>query len=296
MKALVTGATGYIGSQLVGRLVTDGWDVAIVARPESDLSTLQALDHGIEVIFYDGIFATFAAQVSGPFDAIFHLATCYIARHKSDDINQLIASNVTFGTHVLEAAVASSSQPVPFISTSSASQYSGAAYTPSSLYAATKQAFEDIVTFYSISHGVSAQTLRLPDTYGPNDKRKKILNLIAEHTENRIALDMSGGEQEFDVLHVNDVVEGLLIAANRAQQNESIHEVHSLSSLNPLPLRSIIERFEKATGESCPVRWGALPYRDQEIMKITIPNDVLPGWTPKISLDDGLKCLIDTDH
>lgn len=296
MKALVTGATGYIGSQLVSRLVTDGWEVSIVVRPESDLSTLHAVSHEIEVIFYDGTFATYAAQVNGPFDAIFHLATCYIARHKSEDIGQLVASNVTFGTHVLEAAITSSSQPVSFVSTSSASQYSGTAYAPTSLYAATKQAFEDIVTYYSRSHGVSAQTLRLPDTYGPNDNRKKILNLIAEHTGNPMPLDMSGGEQELDVLHVHDVIEGLLIAAQRAQQNESIHEVHALSSLNPLPLRSIVERFERATGKSCAVRWGAVPYRDQEIMKIIIPNDVLPGWMPKISLDDGLKCLVDTDY
>ena len=92
--------------------------------------------------------------------------------------------------------------------------YGGRAYSPVSLYAATKQAFQDILQFYCEVRGLRAVTLELPDTYGPDDKRPKLFSLLDRVARSGETLQMSPGEQLLDLLHVDDVVHGYEVAAD----------------------------------------------------------------------------------
>ncbi|HBW35511.1 NAD(P)-dependent oxidoreductase [Desulfosporosinus sp. BICA1-9] len=287
-KAIITGGTGYIGSSLTRQLVKQGWEIGIIKRPNSGLDKLESFKDDLEFFDYNGSTESLkqAMETFHP-DIVFHLASCFIGRHKTDQIEDLIHSNVLFGTQLLEAMQLSS--VVKIINASTSWQtVGGMEYNPFSLYTSTKQAFEDILHFYTNTYGIKAISLRLPDSYGADDTRAKILNLVRKATQSGEQLKMSGGEQEMDLLYINDIVDGFIKASELLEEGQRFN-VNSLSSRKPMPLKKIVEMYETVNNVSVNIEWGALPYRDNEIMKITLPDNVLPQWESKVPLEEGLR-------
>ncbi|WDC83286.1 NAD(P)-dependent oxidoreductase [Caloramator sp. mosi_1] len=106
------------------------------------------------------------------FDAIFHLASLFIAEHDSNQIDDLLKSNIIFGTHILEAMKYGNVKNMVNIGTYW-QHYKNEEYNPVCLYAASKEAFEKIIEFYIQVENIKVITLKLYDIYGINDKRKK---------------------------------------------------------------------------------------------------------------------------
>ncbi len=104
MKLFLTGATGFIGSQLAKRLIKEGHDLAPVVRPESNLEVLHALLPQIQVHVYDGSYASlFAALKTAEPALVFHVASLFLAQHKQEDVPRLIESNINFPVQLLAA-------------------------------------------------------------------------------------------------------------------------------------------------------------------------------------------------
>ena len=135
--ALVTGATGYIGSNLVRRMVYDHWQVHIVVRRGSNLEALTSVLDQIVVHEHNGTTKNMIDIVSNSNpEIIFHLASLFIAQHKPEDIEGLIVSNVMFSTQIAEAAVHCNIKYL--INTSSSWQhFENKEYLPVNLYSAT---------------------------------------------------------------------------------------------------------------------------------------------------------------
>src|SRR4051794_37471310 len=131
-RALVTGATGFVGSALVRRLAADGWSVdALVRRPDAVLPdgvTARVNPPGV-----DDLIALVAELAPSH---CFHLATAFRGVHTPADIEPMIEANLGFGTALAEAAAR-----VPdlrFVNTGTVWQhYDAAPYSPVSFYAAT---------------------------------------------------------------------------------------------------------------------------------------------------------------
>ena len=143
------------------------------------------------------------------FDGIIHLASLFLAGHKPEDIKGLVESNVLFGTQLLEASVKSE---VPwFINTGTFWQhYKNKKYSPVNLYAATKQAFEDIAEYYIETSPINFVTIKLSDTFGPDDTRSKVFNLWSKISRTNETLDMSPGGQIIEINYVENIVDGYM--------------------------------------------------------------------------------------
>ena len=123
-------------------------------------------------------------------------------------------------------------------------------------------------------------TLKLCDTYGPNDTRRKIYSLFEEIARTGETLKMSAGEQKLDMLHVDDVVEGFVHLAEMMHNGEELRDEYVLSSGKQLTLREIASNYEKEHNVHLNIEWGARPYRVREVMN-PYKGNVLPGWEPK---------------
>ena len=283
--ALVTGATGFVGGHLAGRLMADGWETHAVVRPSSDVTILCGVLGSGNVHRHDGTTVGLIDILRSVHPVtVFHLASLVVADHSTEDVESLVQSNILFGTQLLEAMTVAG---VPVIVNTGTywQHYEGREYSPVSLYAATKQAFQDILQFYCEACGLRAMTLELPDTYGPGDTRPKLFSLLGWAARTGEILQMSPGEQLLDLLHVDDVVHGYEVAADALLSGSlPSSSQYRLSSGSLVRLKDVVELYEKATGHTVNVAWGGRLYRVREVMEPRSPVPVLPGWNPSRSL------------
>jgi len=219
---------------------------------------------------------------------VFHLASLFLPEHKSGDIEPLVRSNILFGVQLLEAMTIHGVYEL--INTGTSWQhFENKEYDPVCLYAATKEAFESILTFYLHATPLRAVTLKLFDTYGPNDPRNKLFSLLRRAANTQITLAMSPGEQLVDLVYVDDVVDAYLAAVRRLQVPEVMHEHYSVSTGAPISLKDVVALYGHTVGIPVPVEWGLRTYRAREVMVPWSQGRRLPGWRPKTSLHEGIR-------
>jgi nucleoside-diphosphate-sugar epimerase len=292
-RALITGATGFVGRHLCRRLVDDGWAVtALVRDPGSP-----RVPRGVDAVSVPGDHAAFVELIrrAEP-EVCLHLATHFVAEHRPDDVVALIEANVTLGTRLADALVEAGG--IPLVNTGTAWQHvAGADYDPVSLYAATKQALTDILRYHAGRRGLPVVTLTLADTYGPEDDRPKLVPaLLAAAREGR-SLDMSDGGQMLDLVHIDDVAAAFLVVIDLLRDDRSVVAGDgttrwAVSSDRPVTLLDLIPRFSAATGLDLKANWGVRPRRLVEMREPWPSVAPPPGWSPAVSLDDGLAALV----
>ncbi len=296
-RVLVTGATGFIGSRLTRSLIADGVDVAIVARTHSSLDQLGDAANRIEVLRHDGS----TGQLSGFVEKfspeiVFHLAANFVGVHGSDDVAPLVADNVGFTAQLCAAMVAAEARCLVAAGTvwqHAKSPPGDPAPTPNSLYAATKQAAEDIIAYYAQTGALSSIALKIYDSYGPGDPRPKFLSALAAAAAAGKTLDATSGKQQLHLVHVDDIAAAFRRAgAMLASGEASGHHSYTLPSAEAVTLKAVVAIWQEATGRRADVAWGARPDRPGEII-VPWEGTRLPGWEPKIPLKTGLKALSD---
>jgi len=286
-KIILTGATGYIGRKLLSRLLERGHSVSVVVREKSP--RLSSLPADIEKIFYDG---TFNSLLDGMKDKesglVIHVASLFLTQHKPEDIGNLIDSNIKFPCHILEAMLACGLTEI--INTGTSWQhYENGDYNPVNLYAASKQAFLDMLKFYQEAHQFKAITLELFDTFGPDDERKKLFHLLQEVAKTGKTLKMSPGQQLLDIVYIDDVLNAYEIAIKQSGKLVGTFTVASGQLHN---LQEIVAIYSRISHKKLNIEFSALPYRLREVMKPWEHHRNLPGWTCKLSLEEGIKKIL----
>ncbi|MHC1712839.1 MAG: NAD-dependent epimerase/dehydratase family protein [Solidesulfovibrio sp.] len=285
---LVTGASGYVGSRLVGRLVAKGHDVVVLYRDESRIAPLLTspsvvpLPVGASVAGYRKAIELYNVE------GIFHLASKAVYASGEFEIAALIEANVTLGVMLLEAMSTTSCRR--FVNAGTYWQhYDGPEYNPICLYAATKQAFMDIVDYYAHWKGFRCITLKLTDIYGDQDPRPKVFTLLDKAARTGERLKMTEGRQLLSFLHVEDAIGALCEAARQTMAMTPSHAVYTVGT--PLiSLRDAVAMYLEITGKSVVIEWGALPYRPTQIMTPWL-GQPLPNWMPAVDLKTGLRNL-----
>ncbi|MEC9293536.1 MAG: NAD-dependent epimerase/dehydratase family protein [Chloroflexota bacterium] len=289
MKIFVTGATGFIGGHLVRRLLNDQHEIHALIRPETDQNPLEpAIVHThlgstqnmIEII-----------QDAKP-DAVIHLASLFIGEHKSSDVEALIKSNVVLSTQLAEAMSVNDVRLLINVGTSW-QHYANADYNPVNLYAATKQAFRSVLSFYVETADLRVINLELYDTFGPNDQREKLFNLLNRLRVTGETISMSPGNQLLDPIYIDDVCDAFLVALKRLQSGQvKRSETYSVCSDKSIQLRELVKIYENISNTKLNVEWGGRPYRAREVMHPWPGGVTLPGWSPKVSIEEGIKIML----
>lgn len=293
-KIILTGATGFIGSNVARHFVNLNYQVAIIIREGSNTTTLEPELHKITVFKYNNnledlitFFKDFQA------DAVIHLAAYFVAEHQPSQIDTLIDSNIRFSMHIAEAMLQSNVKNI--INTSTSWQhYQDETYNPVSLYAATKQAVEDILKYYANTWDFNVTNLVIYDSFGINDPRSKVIALFKRIANTNNELKMSPGNQKIDLIYITDIVNAYQIALERILDNKcnGFHKYY-LNSGNEKSLKEIADLFSKVFEVSLPIAWGERPYRKREVMNAYTLGERLPNWNAKVTLEEGLTYIKD---
>lgn len=287
-SVLITGGTGYIGLNLISKLLKENCQVHLLVRYESNLDKLKKYSGRVNLHFHDGssIDLVRIIKESEP-DIVYHLASLYLTEHNSNELKNLLDANVLFSTQLVDAMVYCGVSY--FVNTGSSWQFSNKKIsTPVNLYAATKQAFESVLDYYIDAKNLKVTTLYLFDTYGPNDHRNKLISNLWRSSIEKSLLQMSPGEQFIDLVYIDDVVDAYLDCTVRLIDEPVAHSRYGISSGKPIRLIDLVGLFVKITGCQLNINWGARPYRSREVMVPWAGYVSLPDWEPKIDLQEGL--------
>lgn len=289
MKIVVTGSTGFVAKALIQTLLDQKHEVYAIIRAHSNTTGIPQdtqffTDNGNSQDLVD-----FFNKIKP--EGVIHLASLFLAQHEVEDTQALIVSNILYGTRLLEASV--QSKVNWFINTGTFWQhYNNEAYNPVNLYAATKQAFQDIAKFYYETKKINFVTIKLNDTFGPGDTRKKVFNLWKSLAQSGEVLGMSPGDQIIDISYIEDIVEAYTLMINHLEKDTEFTyagNVYSVSSSERMPLKALAKVYEKATKQRLNITWGERPYRDREVMLPWDKGAAVPGWKQNTSLENAIQ-------
>jgi nucleoside-diphosphate-sugar epimerase len=257
-------------------------------RPSTDAKKQAALESEC-IVYSDSVAELHSVIKTANITGIVHFASCFLAVHTPEDIDDLVSSNITLGTKLAEASLGTSVEF--FITTGTFWQHydPNPSYVPTNLYAATKQAFGDVLKYYESTSSLKTLQLLLNDTYGPKDPRKKLISLLMSGLDK--PLDMSPGEQLIELTHVQDVCHAYIHAIKLLTSPEGAKysgATFTVSSGEAMSLKDIVKTVERVTGRVLPINWGKRPYRDREVMVPWQHGTPLPGWKAQIKLEEGL--------
>ena len=287
--ALITGATGFLGRHLCVKLLEKDYKIVVLVRETSDISFFSKyLKQKVIVCQLDKDFNVIDEVVKNYKPLItFHLAATFDKGYTNKEIVNLINTNILFGTILLNSLVKYNCKN--FINIGTYWQnFKDETYNPFNLYAATKQSFQDIIKFYEEEYGLQCITLKLCDTYGEDDGRKKIINLLKQAYQKDEELDMTKGEQYLSLTYIDDVVKGIILASDYVLNNEIYGKTFYIANKKTVKLFDLVKIIEDIVNKKLKINCGNIPYKKREIMQPYIGN-ILPGWEAMTGIDVGLR-------
>ncbi|TWA82770.1 nucleoside-diphosphate-sugar epimerase [Azospirillum brasilense] len=293
---VVTGATGYIGRHLVRHLAEQGRPVYLLGRRGFDRAqasatpVLGAVADAVGLIDHDGTPAALAEGLAKLHDpVVIHLAGLFISRHGPDDLDPLIQANLAFPCLLFEAMRIAGCRKLVNVGTAWEHGPDGR-YQPVNLYASMKAATQRILDYYVEGEGFRAVTLKLLDTYGRDDPRRKLLPLLRRHARTGEVLAMTQGRQRINLTYIDDVLDALIAAAETAgTAPEGTHHACFVLGEESPTVRDLVALIVAETGCRIDVAWGAHPEHPRQPPEPWLDAPRPPGWSPRVPLAEGLR-------
>jgi nucleoside-diphosphate-sugar epimerase len=215
-------------------------------------------------------------------DAIFHLASIHVEPNDFDDMIAMVETNIRIGTALLHGAAFSANRPV-FLNTGSYWQFTEEeSYSPKTFYAATKQAFHDLMLYFCRCHSLRAMTLILYDSFGRDDPRPKLWTKLL-HAPSGSRFPLTEGRQYVDLVHVDDIARAFIHAAEMLSAGKGVNGTYAVRSGEHITLREMLERWHRKAGLDLDFEWGAVPYWEGQVFH-PWRGEILPEWYPEIDV------------
>jgi CDP-paratose synthetase len=290
MKVLITGATGFLGSHLTKMMLAQGYEVIILKRSFSDVWRIRDVLPKLKVYDIDKTSLEQPFNDHGTIDAVIHTAASY--GKKGETYTELVKTNLTFPLHLLE--IATSYKTPVFINTDT-----GLDNKWINGYTMTKKQFVEWGKKFASMEKLKFINIKLEHVYGPLDDAVKFPAFIIQNCLKDIPeLNLTHGEQKRDFIYIEDVVTAYKLILNHTWKSIDCYDEYELGSGSPLPIRTFIELVHVLTGSKTILRFGVLPYKDNEMMELKADTTKLKkiGWTAQVQLAEGIKRVIEEER
>jgi nucleoside-diphosphate-sugar epimerase len=298
---LVTGATGFIGSHLVRRLVREGAEVHCLVRPGSNAERIA--DVAVKCRTWTGDLRDRDSLARAVADArpeiVFHLAGVTAGRKPGNEFEQIeraLEGNLKGTLNLLEAVGRAGVTLDRFVATGGLEEYGAGASpydeaqreAPVSPYSASQTATTHLLQMLQRRLHLSIVTLRPALVYGPAQSVDFLIPALIVRCLEGGDFEMTEGQQRRDLLYVEDLAEAYLrVAVAPRVAGEVINVGTGVAVL----VREIAATVVRLAGRNTRLRTGVIPERATEIADLVCSNDKaarLLGWRPTTSLEEGL--------
>ncbi len=294
---MVTGGAGFIGSNLVERLVTKGDEVTIIDNFSTGrIENLKHIQNSIEIIDCDLSDLKNLKNIIRDKQLVFHLAALADIVPSIQNPKQYFDANVTATLNLLQACVGQNISKFIYAASSSCYGIPKIYPTPETAkinteypYALTKRLGEELVLHWANVYNIPSISLRLFNVYGPRSRTSGTYGAVfgvflAQKLAKEPFTVVGDGTQTRDFTFVSDVVEAMIVAAHSKIKNE----VFNVGSGKTISINQIVKLLEG--------NFVYIPERPGE-PKVTFANiekirEQL-NWSPKISIEKGISTLLD---
>lgn len=288
-QVLVTGGAGFVGRSVVRALRQERALVTVVDRdafPDGDVTSVigEITDP-----------ATRDAAVTEGLSGIVHLAAVTSVLRSMEDPAGVYEANVAATAGLLELARARGVERFLLASTNAvvgdvgdAAIHEDVPLRPLTPYGATKAACEMLLSGYAGSYGMSTCALRLTNVYGPGMSHKDsfVARLMRAARSGGTVQVYGDGTQLRDFVHVDDVIQGLLLAWRRRCTGSLI-----IGSGRSITVLELLDQARRATGRPLPATHVAPKAGEMPAVIVDIGRARSLGYEPAVTLEDGLRTV-----
>ncbi len=307
-KVMVTGAGGFIASHLLERLVSAGADVTAFVRYNSknDFGFIEILPSSVrknlKVVAGDLRDSDAVCDAVKGNDIIFHLAALIAIPYSYVHPREVVETNVMGTFNVLNAAKRLDVSKV--VHTSTSEVYGTAITVPisedhplqgQSPYSASKIGADKIAESFYLSFGIPVATIRPFNTYGPRQSARAVIPAIISQALKANVIKLGSLTPKRDLNYVSDTVEGFIKVA---ESKTSLGEVINIGSGREITIGELAGKIIDILGKDIKIVADKSRIRPKksEVGRLLADNrkaKKLLGWTPKVSLEEGLKKTIE---
>jgi nucleoside-diphosphate-sugar epimerase len=297
VTVLVTGATGFVGSNVVRQLVASGAEVAIIVRPDSSRHRLDGVIRRVQFLegdLGDGATVGRLIEACKP-EACIHAAWYAEPGKYLDSARNL--DSLRSSLDLLERLANAGCTHVVGVGTCFEYEMRDTPLTeesttkPFTLYAASKLAFYLVAAQRAKQLGMGMAWARLFYLYGPYEDERRLVPAEIKALSAGREFPATSGEQVRDYLHVEDVA-----AALCALSHHKLDGAFNVSSGEPVTIAALMRTLGELLGKPELIRLGALPPRDWDPAYVCGDNQRLrteARWAPRHTLRDGLAQTIE---
>jgi UDP-glucose 4-epimerase len=293
MKSLVTGGAGFVGTNLIKRLLKDGHEVVSVdnystGKKENHQEGCRYHDFDLSSSHTLGIYVdhgSYPQWRDDEYDVIFHLAALARIQPSLKSPYKALFNNFVSTLNILEYA---RQNDIRFVYAGSSSVHHGLYESP---YAWSKFSGEDLCKLYSNVYDMDTAICRFYNVYGPHQIEDgtycTLMGIFEKQYREGKPLTIVGtGEQRRDFTHVDDIVEGLIKCSEQPLRGE----IFELGSGKNYSINEVANMF----GEDYP--WEYIDQRlgeyDVTLADYTLAKKTLK-WKPYLNLPDYIKKIVE---
>lgn len=305
MNVLVTGGAGFIGSNLVEKLVTDGHSVRVL----DNFSLGQAANlKSVRVDVVKGDIRDFntVKRATKGIDVIFNQAAASASPMFRDDLRNSVAANVDGFVNLLNACRINDVKKLVYASTSSVYGNNKPPLRedmnliPVNFYASTKLLNEHLAILFSTQYGLETVGFRYMSIYGPHEKSKGIYaNLVSQFLwsmqKGEQPVIYGDGAQKREFTYVADVVQANMLAMNTKKKLGG--DVFNVGTGASVSLNDVVSLLNRLLGTSIKPKYvknTVKNYIITQLSDITKIRKIL-GYEPKYTLEKGLKEILNKE-
>lgn len=303
-KALITGATGFIGSHLVERVVNLGAQVRAFAQynSQNNIGLLSLLPDNvikeIEIVWGDIKEIESVQKAGAGCSTIFHLASLVGVPYSYLHPQEVVMTNTIGALNVLICSRENGVEKTVITSTSEV--YGTARYVPidenhplqgQSPYSASKIAADKLAESFYASYNLPVAICRPFNTYGTRQSMRAVIPTIITQALTKDEIHLGSLSPTRDFTFVSDTVEGFI---RIAESPRSVGEVINIGSGFEISIGDLVAKICSLVGRDVPVTGDEQRKRPDksEVNRLFADSrkaKELIGWEPQVSLDEGLK-------
>jgi UDP-glucose 4-epimerase len=303
LRVLVTGATGFIGSQLVPRLIERGNEVYSLERYVTGRYVL-GQSREVKTVFGDlkDYFTVKRIIHEVQPDVVIHLASISPVSYSYDHPQEIIETNLLGTVNLAESCLREAPHFKQFLLASSSETYGNGPIpkteetpqNPNSPYAVSKLACEKYLLYMRDAHNFPVTILRNFNTYGRKDNTHFVVErtIVQMLQGNRVRLGDPKPIRDF--VYVDDHVNAYLSCLEKPEK--SIRQVFNFCTGRGVSIKELVELFSELTNFRGEIVWDTIPARPLDIEVLVgdySKAKQLLGWEPKYRLEDGLRLCVD---